>query len=397
MNKSLNGKIGLPSAVILCMNAMIGAGIFATPALLANSAGPAGIIAYFFVVIAVLFLALSLAQLAREYPEEGSFYLYAKQWSGRMGGLLASGSYILGISIALGALIQIASSYLTQLVPNLNQFYATASLIFGIYSLNIFGPKLVQAGQAFFISCTLFSILSTIVLCLLNAKTSNLTPFAPHGIAPIFRQISTAIFSFFGFESITALYKKVDNPGKNISKAVILSLSFVALLYLTFLGSILLAIPSKIFTTSTMPLSQAILEMYPKYSWLAKIIAISIFTALCGVLQSLLYAISNLAQTFVKNLNLNATNPIVRSKYSFEIILTLMTGFITLLSFSINKIGIFFNLASIFVILAFILSIITLVVKDKGSAKSKIVPILGLITGSLILLNAIYSFLLEIM
>jgi len=229
MNKSLNGKIGLPGAIILCMNAMIGAGIFASPAILANSPGPAGIIAYFLVVIAVLFLALSLAQLAREYPEEGSFYLYAKQWSGRIGGLLASGSYILGITIALGLLIQITNSYLTQLIPGMSPLYYTFALILRIYSLNIFGPKLVQAGQAFFIFCTLFSIISTIILCLLNVKISNLIPFAPYGMKPVFRQISTVIFSFFGFESITALYKKVDKPGKNIPKAVILSLSFVAL------------------------------------------------------------------------------------------------------------------------------------------------------------------------
>jgi len=397
MTKNITSKIGLPSAIILCMNAMIGAGIFATPAILAYSAGPAGILAYFFVVIAVLFLALSLAQLAREYPEEGSFYLYAKQWSGRIGGLLASGSYILGITIALGLLIKITSAYLVQLIPGLDQSYATTGLIVAIYSLNIFGPKIVQAGQTFFISCTLFSIISTIILCLFNANTSNLIPFAPYGISPIFKQISTAIFSFFGFEAITALYKKVDHPEKNVPKAVILSLLFVALLYFTFLGSILLAVPSSVFTDSKMPLSQAILKAYPQYSWLAKMIAISTLTALCGVLQSLLYAISNLTQTFMKHLNFGITNSITKSKYSFEIILTFVTGLITLISFSTDKIAIFFNLASIFVILAFILSIITLVVEKKSSSTSKIIPLLGLISGIFICLNAIYTFLLEIL
>lgn len=394
MNKSINGKIGLSGAIIICMNAMIGVGIFAAPAVLANSAGPIGILAYVFVVFAVLFLALSLAQLAKEYPEEGSFYLYTKQWAGRIGGLLASGSYILGITIALGLLIKIASAYLTQLIP-ISQTTATAALILGIYTLNIFGPKIVQAGQTFFISCTLFSIIATSILCLLNAKFSNLEPFAPYGIAPVFKQISTAIFSFFGFEAITALYSKVDKPGKNIPKAVILSLLFVALLYFTFLGSILLAIPASTFTSPSMPLSQAILEKFPQYGWLAKIIAISTFTALCGVLQSLLYAISNLTQTFIKHLNFGLANTIAKSKYFYEIVLTFMTGLITLISFSTDKISVFFNLASIFVILAFILSIITLVVK-KGSLNQKIIPILGLTFGILICLNAIYTFLLEI-
>lgn len=396
MNKSITDKIGLPSAIILCMNAMIGAGIFATPAILANSAGPAGILAYCFITIAVLFLALSLAQLAKEYPEEGSFFLYGKQWGGKLGGLLASGCYIAGITIALGLLIQITSAYLTQFFPGLHPFYSTLALILGIYALNIFGPKLVQAGQTFFISCTLFSIITTIILCLFNADIHNLTPFAPNGIAPIFQQISTAIFSFFGFESITALYKKVENPGRNIPKALIISLVFVALMYITFLGSILLAIPSATFTHAKMPLSQAILALYPQYSWLAKIIAVSTFTALCGVLQSLLYAISNLAQTFVKQLDLPVTRGIIRSSYSFEIMLTIMTMLIMAISFSTNKLGIFFNLASICVIMAFILSIITLLVKRKDHTKSIVIPAIGLITGAFIFLNGIYSLLLEL-
>ena len=94
-------KIGLTTATIIGMNAMIGAGIFSTPTKLLSYVGPAGILAYLFVVIAVWFMASSFARLGQLFPTEGSFYTYARQWGGHSMGLVSSGSYILGIVIAI--------------------------------------------------------------------------------------------------------------------------------------------------------------------------------------------------------------------------------------------------------------------------------------------------------
>jgi amino acid transporter len=114
-------KISLISATIICINAMIGVGIFTTPAKLALSVGPAGILTYLFAIVAVTFIALSLALLSREYPEEGSFYNYTKQWAGSIIGFIAALSYVIGIVIALGLLAKIASQYFNQFLPYLNK------------------------------------------------------------------------------------------------------------------------------------------------------------------------------------------------------------------------------------------------------------------------------------
>ena len=47
------------TATIIGMNAMIGSGIFTAPAAIASYVGPAGIIAYVFVVLSVWCMALS--------------------------------------------------------------------------------------------------------------------------------------------------------------------------------------------------------------------------------------------------------------------------------------------------------------------------------------------------
>ena len=58
-------KIGVTTATIVGMNAMIGAGIFTLPAALGAYIGPAGIITTLFVAIAVWFLALSMNNITR--------------------------------------------------------------------------------------------------------------------------------------------------------------------------------------------------------------------------------------------------------------------------------------------------------------------------------------------
>src|SRR5690606_878530 len=113
MSQETNGtKIGVATATIVGMNAMIGSGIFTTPAALAANVGPAGILAFIFVVISAWFMAQSLARVAYLYPEEGAFYTYAKPWSGHVGGMLASMAYLFGLMIAMGLLAQMSGIYL---------------------------------------------------------------------------------------------------------------------------------------------------------------------------------------------------------------------------------------------------------------------------------------------
>ena len=83
-------KIGLITAIIIGMNGMIGSGIFTFPAVFASNVGPAGILAFLFVIFSVWAVSFSLSYLARDYPEEGSFYTYTKQWAGNIGGFIAT-------------------------------------------------------------------------------------------------------------------------------------------------------------------------------------------------------------------------------------------------------------------------------------------------------------------
>ena len=121
-SSSAQSKISLLTATIVGMNAMIGAGIFAVPAALASNVGPAGILTFAFVIVAVWLMGSSIARLAQLFPQEGSFYIYAKQWGGHLVGLIAAGAYLIGLLIAMGLLAQVAGGYLHDYFPVFSAF-----------------------------------------------------------------------------------------------------------------------------------------------------------------------------------------------------------------------------------------------------------------------------------
>ncbi len=390
-------KIGLLSATIICMNAMIGAGIFTTPAKLATSVGPAGLITYLFVIFAVLLMALSIAKVAKTYPGEGSFYLYTKQWGGDFIGKIVALSYVFGIVIAMSLITQITGQYLHAIIPELDPKLLGFIAFSAIIALNMVGVKIMQSGQFILLGCTLFALSSTTVLCFLNADLKNLTPFMPYGPASIISGVSTAIFAFFGFESAASIYEIVENPECNVPRALTWSLLIVGLIYLAFIGSIVLAIPGNVFTDAQMPLPMAIQTVFPKYSWLARAIGIAILTAVIGVLQSMSYSISRLAFSLLKLFDNTSTKKITGSKNGFQIVVLGVGALVVFNFFAINSMNLFFNLTALFVVFAYTCSILTLVIKKQDKTlMQKFITKGGLLTSTAIFLNAFYSVILEI-
>lgn len=388
-NKQVNHKIGAITATIISMNAMIGAGIFTTPAKLATSVGPAGIITFIFVIIAVLFMALSVARVAQYYPEEGSFYAYAKQWGGHTIGVIAAISYIAGIVIALGLLTKVTVNYLsayTDINPNLLGLLLVSSIVI----LNLIGVKFMQIGQIFLLSCTLFALIATIIFGFSHANLNNFVPFMPYGAASLVYAIPTIIFGFFGFEAAASLFAIVKNPQRNVPRALTLSVLIVGTMYLAFILAIMLSIPSAVFTDPNMTISQALIKAYPNYKWLAYAIGGAILTALLGVLQSLMYSISVLTFSFLKFLHSIYAQSFLKSPYALKAVI-IAIGAITLFNFfTIKNINIFFDFTALFAVSAYTLSMLTLLIKkhDKTIVQ-KGITIAGLITAGIIFLSAL--------
>jgi len=389
-------KIGLSTATIIGMNAMIGAGIFALPAVLANHVGPAGILAFIFVTASVWFIAQSLARVAKRFPQEGSFYTYTKQWAGHTLGIISSGTYLFGILVAKGLLVQKAGEFARYFVPQFSANTLGTIILAIIVILNVLGIKMSQLGQRILIICTVIPILTIIALCLTKIDFNLLTPFAPYGFANVLDATRVVIFGFFGFECATSLFNCVKNPEKNIPKALTYSIFLVGALYTLFIGAIILSTPLNLFAIKELP---EVLKMtLPEYPWIVTIINVSILSAIIGTIHSMVWASGCLLLSLFKKM----TRPTFKKLLSTNIInrktSIILSGLVIYVSFLvIKKQDLFFSLAAIFIVFSYLTSIVTLLfIKEEWKSRQNIKTVIGIATASMIFIFAAQDLIQEV-
>jgi len=301
MSTENSQKIGVRTATIVGMNAIIGAGIFSMTCSLASGVGPAGILSYLFAFFTVWFIAQSIARAAYLWPQEGSFYIYTRQWAGHTVGLLSAGAYIFGFLIAMALLCKIAGVYLHSVFPTCSAINLGLTVLFILIGLNLMGMALSKIGQYILITFTVFSLVITTALCLTKINLANLTPFMPQGPLSVLQGARIAIFGLFGFECVTSLVNIVENPEKNVPKALQYSLVFVGILYLFFISSIILSVPLAIFTSNEhVTISQALHTLFPENNFILHLITFSILSAIIGTIHSMIWAGSELVVSFSK-------------------------------------------------------------------------------------------------
>ncbi len=384
-------KIGVVTATIIGMNAMIGAGIFTAPSAMASLVGPAGILAYLFVVICVWFLAQSLARLAALYPEEGSFYVYASKWGGHVMGLIASGSYLIGLMIAMGLLCQVAGIYLHPLFPSYSAYTLSLITLISITALNMCGVALSELGQQILIVCTTFPIVVTTILCLSKANLAYLTPFAPYGFMNIFKATHLIIFGFFGFECATSLFSIVENPRKNVPRALTYSIAIVGTLYTLFVASLIVSTPLAYFSNPNVLIPDILANTFPDKIWLIRSVHLSILSAVLGTIHSMVWSSGTLLVSLLKKFKNNTVQHLIKNNILNNRTAVLLIGLSILITVStIKNAALFSSLTALAIITAFLLSIVTLLtLKTEWSSGRNIQTVIGIITAVAILYFAL--------
>jgi len=398
MSTAQPNKIGVVTATIIGMNAMIGAGIFAAPSVIAAYVGPAGILAYVIVVFSVWLMALSLARLAQLYPQPGSFYTYASQWSGHIGGIIACSAYFIGLLIAMGLLAQMAGHHLQPFFPSYSADALGLISLFTLVALNMFGVVMSELGQQILIACTVFPLVVTTIMCFTKAHWNYLTPFAPHGFTNVFKATRIVIFGFFGFECATSLFSIVENPARNVPRALTYSIAIVGVLYILFITSIIVSTPLHYFTSPYVLLPDILRITFPSSNWVIVAVHVSTLSAILGTIHSMIWGSSSLLIELLKRVQNTTTQTLLASGRINQRTAVLFVGVCILLSYLMLKNpDLFFYLTAAFIIVAFILSMITLLtIPDEWKSGRNITTLCGITTALVIFMFAVEGLVQEL-
>ncbi|MFR9793935.1 amino acid permease [Streptomyces sp. MB22_4] len=221
------------------------------------TAGPAFFWAFPVVLAGQLMVALVFGEMASRWPFAGSVYQWARHVRGASWGWAAAWAYAWGLTIALSTLAYGASGFLLEALgveaPSRAQTAGTALAILAIGSLaNMIGRKVLKVMVIASILCEIAGSvgLSTYLLLFhrVNPVGVLFDGFGTQGTGswlggPMLVAVAFVGWSFVGFESAGAIAEEVENPERNVPKAIILALLSVAALVMFSSMAIILSIP----------------------------------------------------------------------------------------------------------------------------------------------------------
>jgi amino acid transporter len=238
MNKETFKKkpISLWSAVAIGIGGMIGAGIFS---LLGIATAITGNLIYISFIIGggiALLSTYSYAKLGTKYPSAGGPVEFLLMGFGD--GILSGGFTFLlwiGYIFALSVYAEAFGSYAAILLPiNHSGLTVTilAVLIILIFtSINFLGPKIVGRSELLIVGIKVGILLVFAVIGLFFIKPTLLiiTHFPP--VTNILTASALLFLGYEGFGLITNTAEDIQNPEKNISRALYLAVALVIIIY----------------------------------------------------------------------------------------------------------------------------------------------------------------------
>jgi amino acid efflux transporter len=226
--------LGVPHGAALTLGAVLGTGVLSLPALAAQEAGPASLVAWLALVALSVPLAATFAALGSRHPDAGGVSTYVRYAFGPRAAAMVGWAFYLTIAVGAPAAAGFGAAYVADELGGGRgtTLVTVAVLVVAVAAMNWFGIRVsgrVQLGIAGAIGALL--LLATLV-ALPHAQTTNLTPFAPHGWLAVGHAGALLIWAFAGWEAVSSLSAEYRDPGRDIARATAVALVVVGVLYL---------------------------------------------------------------------------------------------------------------------------------------------------------------------
>lgn len=252
-----NNKMGLFSIILLGFNAIIGTGIFLLPNKAVALIGPASLLAILFDALLVISIAVCFAEMGGMYRANGGPYVYAKEAFGEFVGfevgimkwaisIIAWAAMAAGFSEALSGVLPVFLPYKTLI---------TVSMIVVLSLVNLAGIEMSKTLNNIVTTGKLLPLIIFIAVGIFFIRPTNFTPFVvstKETVQASFGAAALLIFyAFTGFESIAVAAEDMENPEKDVPKAIMLVILIVSIFYLLIVGISIGVLGMNVVNTTT--------------------------------------------------------------------------------------------------------------------------------------------------
>src|SRR5437763_7218585 len=228
-----HGSLGVVRGAALYVGALIGPGVLLVPALAAQAAGAASIVAWSALLVLSAPLAVTFAALGVRHPVSGGVSAYVREGFGDAAAALTGGWFLTAVFLGAPAVALIGGYYVADLTGSGTTVAAVVGLaMFGtVLTANAFGLR-VSSGFQLGLSSVLIVVMALAISVALPSRGGdNWHPFAPHGWWAVGTAASILVWLFVGWEAVAQLAGAFRRPARDLPRAIALAFGVVTVLY----------------------------------------------------------------------------------------------------------------------------------------------------------------------
>ena len=227
------GGIGALQGAALTLGALIGTGVISLPALAAEAAGPASLVAWGALLLVSVAFAASFTALGARFPDGGGVTTYVRLAFGDRASTAVGWAFYLTIPLGAPTAAGFAAHYVSDALGRGRgtALLVAALILLVVTGVNWFGIEASARTQLAIAAVLATLLVLVIVLALPHARSDNLTPFAPHGVGGVADAAAILLWAFVGWEIMASLSGRYHTPGRDIARAAATALVVVSVLY----------------------------------------------------------------------------------------------------------------------------------------------------------------------
>jgi amino acid transporter len=232
----LHRGLGRFDVVALCVNSIVGAGVFALPAGLALDAGRYSLAVIFVAFVVVAFLALSLAEVSSRYDVTGGPQIYAERTFGPLTGFtvgwLFSVSRLASYALIAKIMLDYAAALWPVLAAPIPRAVAITAFTLALAVVNVRG---VTRGAWVGNLLTLAKMLPLGLIAIAGlwfAGWNELPSTAPREPDGLTDALQLALFACVGFDVAAIVAGEMRDPRRDLPVSILGGLAISCLLYL---------------------------------------------------------------------------------------------------------------------------------------------------------------------
>ncbi len=274
-SEELAKDLGPLAALTIGVGTMIGAGIFVLPGPAVLRAGPLAALAFILGGGIALLTALSASELGTAMPRSGGAYYYINRglgplfgsiagWGNWVGLAFASAFYMYGLGEYVNVFLGAPAVNLVILSLEPAQVIGLGGAIFFI-AINYIGAKETGRLQNIIVITLVVILTAFTIVGLANADLSTLRPIDPNGWSPLLPVTGIIFVSFLGFVQITSVAEEIQDPGRNLPRAIIGSVVIVTIIYALVLIVMLAAVETEFIAGNETAVVEAAHILFGRY------------------------------------------------------------------------------------------------------------------------------------